>query len=157
MAKRPVDASTKVVGDSGIRKVKKMHKLLVGQKSSCIPVDARKPWNGTDIYVRTGEKYRIDPSNEEWFDAGIKSTAAGQSGCGIQKIFRPLIRCHEAQWFELVAAVGSSSQRMCPVGPGAEVSFIAEENVELGLFANDVNFMYWNNKGVIHVDITRVA
>lgn len=134
-----------------------MRKLAVGEKASCISVDARKSWNGTGILVHAGEKYRIDASNEEWSDAGIKSTAAGQSGRGFQRIFRPLIRCHQAQWFELVAAVGRSNQQMHPIGLGADVSFITEENVELGFFANDVIFMYWNNKGVIHVAITREA
>jgi hypothetical protein len=134
-----------------------MRNLAVGEMASDIPVDARKSWNGTEILVRTGEKYRIDVSNEEWSDAGIKSTAAGQSGRGIQKIFRPLIRCHEAQWFELVAALGSSSQQMQPIGLGANVSFMTKEGLELGFFANDVIFMYWNKKGVIHVAITREA
>lgn len=134
-----------------------MRKLTVGEKILGIPVDAGKLWNGTGILVGTGEKYRINTSDEMWSDAGIKCTAAGQSGRGIQKIFRALIRCNQAQWFELVATVGSSSQQMIPIGHGADVSFVTEKDCELGFFANDVIFMYWNNSGVIHVSLTREA
>lgn len=70
---------------------------------------------------------------------------------------KPLIRCRQARWFQLVAAAGTSSKQMVPIGLGAVASFTADEDCELEFFANDVVFMYWNNAGVIHVAVTREA
>lgn len=134
-----------------------MRKLAVGESVFDLPVDARRLLNSTGILVCAGERYRIDASNEVWSDAGIECTAKGQSGRGIQRIFKPLIRCRQALWFQLVAAAGTSSQQMLPIGLGAVASFTADEDCELEFFANDVVFMYWNNAGVIHVAVTREA
>lgn len=132
-----------------------MRKLAVGEKVIGIPIQAEKSWNGTGILVCAGENYRIDASSEVWSDAGIECTAAGQPGRGIQKMFRAFVRCRQAKWFELVAIAGKSNEQMHPIGLGKDVSFSMEGNYELGFFANDVFFMYFNNSGVIHVAITR--
>ncbi len=134
-----------------------MRKLSINEKMADIPIYACKSWNGTGILVQAGEKYRIDANNELWSDAGIKCTAAGQPGNYIQNIFKALIRCPQAQWFELVATVSNSPKNMLPIGLGADVTFNTEKSGELGFFANDVIFMYWNNSGVTHVTITRIT
>lgn len=134
-----------------------MQRLEIGQQSPLIRVDAGKRWNPSNIQVSAGERYRVMASDHEWFDAGLEATAAGWDGNWLLKAFKPLIRCREGRWFQLIGALGTSERPLFPLGIDAEWVIPAGEDVELTLFANDVIGMYWNNRGFVEVTVTRLA
>lgn len=134
-----------------------MEMLDVGQTRHDIQIDSRLRWNSTGIQVAPGESYRIQASSDLWYDAGIPADANGQSGNFFQRPFKWLIRCKQAQWFQLVGALGHSDNQLFALGMDAQLTVSAGANAELTLFANDVSFMYCNNSGSIRVSITRIA
>lgn len=132
-----------------------MRSLDIKEVAKSIPVFARLRWNTTGLLIRPGERYLVTATEEIWSDWRIASTAAGQPGVGIQKLFRPFVRCPTAQWFQLVAAVGCSHDQLFDVGMAGRVTLKDEHEGELLFFANDVSLAYFNNSGQIHVDVLR--
>ena len=118
-------------------------------------VEAKSIWNGTGLLVRPGERYIVTASDDVWVDRTIPSTAAGQPGVGIQKLFKPLIRCRAGQWFELIAAVGRTRAQFFVIGMKGRVALDGGQEGELLLFANDVIFAYGNNGGHVTVEVQR--
>lgn len=134
-----------------------MEKLRIGETRAAILVDATQRWNPTGLLVGPGESYRVQASADRWYDAGIPADADGQPGNFIQKLFEWLIRCKQATWFQLVAALGQSDKWLFPLGRDACLTIPDGAESELTLFANDVSFMYGNNSGSISIRITRLA
>lgn len=134
-----------------------MQKLVVGQTRHDIRIDAKLRWNATGIRVAPGESYRVRASADQWYDADIPADADGQPGNLLQKLFKWLIRCKQATWFQLVGALGQSDKQLFPLGRDACFTIPSGAESELTLFANDVSFMYGNNSGCISIHITRLA
>lgn len=134
-----------------------MKRLEIGQQSPLIRVEAGKRWNLSSIQGSAGECYRVRASDHKWLDAGLESTAAGWDGNWLLKASKPLIRCREGRWFQLIGALGKTERPLFPLGMDAEWVIPNGEDAELTLFANDVIGMYWNNCGFIEVTFTRLA
>lgn len=142
--------------------------LRVGD-SRRVRVVARTFVNWTGITFMAGQRYRFevvsDPPFENglWVDSGVRTTADGFSTCPIDALcapFRALRRIPDANWFVLSGGIGDSSplagdlRHRFPIGDRRTVT--APSTGHLGLFANDVATMYWNNEGAITMAITRI-
>jgi|CXWL01.1.fsa_nt_gi hypothetical protein len=142
--------------------------LRVGD-SRRVRVVARTLVNWTGITLVAGQRYRFEvqgaPPFERglWIDSGVRTTADGFATCPIDALcapFRPLRRIPDANWFVMSGGIGDPS----PLAPdlrhrfaiGDRRTITAPATGHLGLFANDVSTMYWNNEGSITIAITRI-
>jgi hypothetical protein len=56
-----------------------------------------------------------------------------------------------------VGALGDEDKKLFRIGKGGEANvYTAQEDGELYAFANDLNWKYENNQGVLKVAITRI-
>ena len=118
-------------------------------------VYANRPWNDSGIDVVSGQAFNFAvPSGEEWIDW---QKACGADGYGSTCFVRPwelFRRVPQAKWFQLIGTIGKSIKS--PVVIGSKLlNFLPPFPGRLYLFANDLPWMYWNNRGVIAVRITR--
>jgi hypothetical protein len=65
-----------------------------------------------------------------------------------------LRRIPEGKWLQLIAAIGKSIKPTFIIGRGLP-NLLMLESGELHFFANDLSWMYWKNKGLIALRITR--
>lgn len=112
-------------------------------------VDARRKWNSV-AHLRGGVEYKIEVApGQLWYDWRIR---CGPEGYELWYLipFRWMRRLRAAPWFALVGAIGE--------GPLFEITdsqiVSSQENGQLRCFANDIRFMYWNNRGTIEVRVT---
>ena len=152
-------------------------------KCKNVHVHAALWWNTATLEVHAGETYALQ-STGEWYDAGIRSTAAGFSSPRLA-MFEWARRVRDANWFSLVAAVHPSAdlastkpsagnfvtgwieswrQRLRNHDRESHLTNIGERNVVtigqdgyLYLFANDAFFAYCNNSGMVSVRISRLS
>jgi len=116
-------------------------------------VDSRRWWNPSGVVVRRGEVYEIKvPPGQVWCDASIEHTPEGKE---IDKLngWKWLRRVKDQPWFALIGSV--SKKHTFPVLNGID-KWTAPADGELFFYANDVWFMYWNNKGAIDVNVQRL-
>jgi len=64
-------------------------------------------------------------------------------------------RVPEAKWFQLIATIGRSAKARIVVGSSL-TDFLPPFPGRLYFFANDLPWMYWNNKGMLAVRVTRI-
>ena len=154
-------------------------------------VYARHPWNWTGVYLESGKTYAFE-ARGQWFDADVP---AGPDGAGdgtfhfgklghrVGDVIGALEswwksrpgregadficskRVEEADWFELMGAIGDGGNprpdgthdRACSFSIGAGRSEITpERSGYLYCFANDAWGFYGNNRGYVTVTV-RVA
>ena len=125
--------------------------LEVGERHEA-SVDAAKRWDSTCVEVKTGERYRLSAEGE-WFDADIACGPEGYARACMRP-FEWLRRMPKANWFALIGAVARVKRSRFVIGRGVEWS--CERSGVLHAFANDVGFMYWNNRGAVRLTIERV-
>jgi hypothetical protein len=128
--------------------------IRLGQ-TAYVCVYAHKPWNDSGVDVMSGQVFSFSvPSGEEWIDW---QTPCGADGYGSTYFVRPweiLRRVPKAKWLQLIGTIGKSVKS--PVIIGSKLlNFLPPFPGRLYLFANDLPWMYWNNRGVIAVRITR--
>ena len=100
--------------------------------------------------VRGGVTYRIRPlPNQVWTDGWITCGPDGYEKWYLFP-FRRWRRHSEASWFALVGMVGDEP----PFEIGSGTVITPAKDAELFCFANDLPFMYWNNRGAITVTVT---
>jgi hypothetical protein len=128
--------------------------IRVGQTAYAC-VYANRPWNDTGLDVVSGQTFNFSvPSGEVWIDW---QRACGADGYASNRFTRPwevFRRVPNAKWFELVATIGKSTQHPIVIGSRL-LDFLPDSPGRLYLFANDLPWMYWNNRGLIGVRITR--
>ncbi|MCE7956545.1 hypothetical protein FBQ97_02315 [Acidobacteria bacterium ACD] len=129
--------------------------LPMGQERH-VCVCARDRWNRTFVQVGPGEQYRLDviPPDQIWTDWWEPSTAAGFSRPRL-RVFERWRRVPDANWFALIGSVGQTLAGAFLIGTGASVTVATAG--ELHCFANDISWMYWNNKGSLVLTIRRLA
>jgi hypothetical protein len=128
--------------------------LRVGE-TAYICVCARSRWNDSDVDLVSGQAFAFSvPSGEEWTDWRRTCGADGYASiCAIRR-WEFLRRVPGARWLQLIGTIGRSIKH--PVIIGSRLAhFLPPYPGRLYLFANDVPWMYWNNRGVISVRITR--
>ena len=118
-----------------------------------VTVHADRLWNPSGINVRKGEVYAIEvPPGQTWHDASIEHTPAGKE---VPKLdgWKWLRRRKDLPWFALVGAVGKKHTFAVQNGIA---EWTAPADGELFFYANDVSFMYWNNRGAVTVNVRKL-
>jgi len=122
-------------------------------------VYARTRYNHTGIQVEAGFAYRLAATGE-WRDAYIRSGPDGYGRDQVPVLFRPMFRMLErcrnhrtANWFELLGSVGKDGSPF-RIGSGC-ASWTAPASGELICFANDLDWMRWNNAGSVALTVAR--
>lgn len=136
--------------------------LKPGEARTCI-VDSGVKYNWSGVRLVAGASYRIEtPGEQRWQDGEMQCEADGWSTDELSGFKKTLIRHFEgrrrhpeAQWFELVGALGDDDDELVRIGKSCDLE--AARDADLYLFANDLGSKYGNNKGAIEVAITRVA
>lgn len=128
-------------------------RLEPGQGIS-VQIDARKKWNATGIELCKGCLYQFEVSGE-WCDAKIKCGPSGyESPNVILRWTERMRRVPNANWFSLIGALDSKPLSQFVIGKSANLA-MAESGL-LTCFANDLDFMYWNNHGSVVLEIRRM-
>ena len=129
--------------------------LEIGQ-IGYISVFANRLWNDSGIDVICGQSYNFTvPASETWIDSG---KICGANGHGSNRPMRPweaFRRVPEAKWFQLIATIGRSAKARIVVGSSL-TDFLPPFPGRLYFFANDLPWMYWKNKGMLAVRVTRI-
>jgi len=155
-------------------------KLAPGE-TRVVKVDSERWFDFSGIVVDAGEQYSFTPDPAgEWMDAGIPCTSSGwpenlSPGGGFfsrmkEKFLESRMvarkkRVKDANWFEIVACIGTCVEPATPIGRGqhAQDPWKAPASGMLVFFANDARVsvlgkdFYENNKGAINVTVRRVA
>lgn len=137
--------------------------LKVGEAHTCT-VLAENKYNWSGVALREGHQYRFAvPANDKWEDGNIECGPAGWASEelpwykeGLVKFFEKYRRLKDANWFALIGAQGDEDHDLFLIGDH-QASFRATKDVDLYLFANDMNSRYGNNKGSLEVTIERTA
>lgn len=128
--------------------------MEIGQKVT-VTVAARCPWNDTGVVLERGRTYRFTAAGE-WADAWNR---CGPEGYASNNVFMRLAewarRVPSEPWFALIGAQARDLSTRFAIGAGCECQ--PRQTGELTCFANDVPFLYWNNRGEIALTIERVA
>lgn len=140
-------------------------KLLSPGEKTTFPVRAADKYNWSGIRIENGGAYRFDVSSDQkWMDASI---ACGPDGWrsedlpwykeGAVKFFEDKRRCPQANWFELIGAIGNNGGGFFRIGSGGPNRiYTATQSGDLYAFANDLESKYGNNEGEIFVTISRL-
>jgi len=121
-----------------------------------VTIWARAYWNDTGVFVRGGERYRLQAEGC-WRDMFIR---AGPDGYDTpwysiaQRFATRLRRVPYARWFALIGAIRGAKESMFVIG--TETQALIAANGTLMCFANDVPGFYWNNCGAISLSIERL-
>ncbi len=138
--------------------------LAVGETHT-FPVYAAQKWNWSGVKLEQGGTYRFDiAANQHWMDGEIQCGPEGWHSKelpwykeGIVELLEGRRRCPEANWFELIGALGDEDDQLFRIKKGGNGNtYKAADNSELFAFANDLNSKYDNNSGQLEVTITRM-
>ena len=138
---------------------------LSGPKTLC--VSAREPWNATGLLLEAGRAYDFTAEGS-WRDASIVCDAAGYRSDGgdprplSPRALSPLqafilqrfegYRRMPAPWFALIGAIDEDIASAFVIGRAAARVKMPKTGM-LTCFANDVPFMYWNNRGCLALTV----
>jgi hypothetical protein len=130
------------------------HKMseLSPTRSQTATVKARQKWNRVGL-LRGGVQYLVDIApDQHWYDWTIRSGPEGYERWYLVPL-RWMRRMRSAPWFALVGTIGQGP--LIRIADKQTIS--SDEDAELRCFANDIGFMYWNNRGAIRVTLTPIA
>lgn len=135
------------------------HQIKTGRKVVSVAVHARQPANPTGVTLIAGHRYRVncDPRTQ-WQDGRFMCNADGWRSSRAHGSIRWLVKwaerwrlLKETDWFTLIGIYASHPQHAFAVGVHHE--FVARFTDALLLTANDLPWMYWNNRGELAVRI----
>ena len=148
-----------------------MINLQPGERKK-IRVDARQKYNSSHVKLHKGATYYFTCDRQQkWFDASIDATVEGwtvEQAIKTKKMGRiqgTLIswtdrfrRVPNANWLELVAAIGNTDDELFRVleFPDKSHPYKPNHDGEFCPFANDLTFKYGNNRGFVDVVIYRI-
>ena len=119
-------------------------------------VHANRPWNDSGIDVILGQIYNFTvPVGEMWTDSGKICGADGYRSDLLMRPWESFRRAPEAKWLQLIGTIGPSIKARVAVGASL-TEFFPPFPGRLYFFANDLRWMYWNNKGMLAVRVTRI-
>ncbi len=138
-------------------------KRLAPDGSHTCRVKSELTYNWSGVRLQAGAKYRVEvPPGQKWLDGSIECNAAGWDSErlpwykeAIVERFESRRRFPEANWFELIGALGDEDDTLFRIGNGTE--YTAPADGDLYLFANDLRSKYDNNEGWLDVKITRLS
>ncbi len=156
-----------------------LQRLKVGECAT-LAVNSKSRWNASNLLLEAGAEYQFtesDASDNCWKDASILVRGDGwtnggkhYSKCGLPEkdsnikgsvfIAWPewLRRYPDADWFTLIGVaskggLGTNSEQFI-IGQGPK-TYEPNHNAEFCSYANDLNFMHWNNKRSLLIEIMR--
>lgn len=127
-------------------------------------VFSKEKYNDSGVVIEKGKEYQV-LTHGVWYDKSIACTAKGYTSEKFKwftkmfSSFEKMRRIPDADWFSLIGAVEKSLDNTINLGGllkqsnSSKVTFIAPESGRLYLFANDLNFMYHNNREYIIVSV----
>ena len=128
--------------------------LVVGQ-TTYVSVHANRLWNDSGIDVIPGRSYRFTvPANETWSDSHKICGPTGYMSIRLLRLWLAFRRVPEANWLQLIGTIGRPPRARIVLGSHL-ANFLPPFNGRLYFFANDLPWMYWNNRGMIAVRVTR--
>jgi hypothetical protein len=128
--------------------------MTIGE-TACVCIEADKLWNDSGIDVAFDQSYNfVVPKSESWVDYDIPCSADGYVSTPLIKIWEPFRRVPDENWFKLIGTVGRCARPPIVIGSQL-IGFAPSFPGRLYFFANDLLWMYWNNKGTVHVRVTR--
>jgi hypothetical protein len=115
---------------------------------AALQVNSKELWNSTPIdssaKILKGDTVQVSVSKDEkWTDWYIEVDANGYSNT-----FGVSTRFPGANLFALVCCAGPQIDSSCSV-IGTSGTVVFDKDAPLSCFANDNEYMYWNNKGSI--------
>jgi len=121
------------------------------------PINAAAWWGSTHIHLNAGHSYRFVASGQ-WEDDRISCDPNGYPLTDVASTWRPLFKLVEPlrpmntgdQWFSLLGKVGRTGQPF-EIGDGKELK--CNNDGILFCTPNDVFWMYWNNHGVLNLEV----
>lgn len=129
-----------------------MSLLSIGQSAS-VMIEAKSKWNDTGIVMSAGQEYQITVDGR-WTDWCIPCDANGYTSSNlVLRLTEWLRRAPRENWFALIGAIDRDERNLFKIG--ARKTLETTTGGVLTCFANDVPFMYWNNKGSVQLNITR--
>ena len=116
-------------------------------------IEAKKRWNRTPFHVEDGKRYRFT-SVGNWQDASHDCSATGYTADSLRR-WEWLKRERNAKWFSVIGRIDKRRSTQFDIGRLIDTDevYIATATGILFCFANDVWFMYWNNKGAIDIEL----
>jgi hypothetical protein len=142
--------------------------LEIGESES-FNVHASEPYSWTGVRLIKGGKYIFKiPPNQIWEDGSAKCGPEGWTvedqnftlaKSNIIRISEGKRRHNEANWFEVIGTIEENDEYMFRIGNGSksEKPYVSPQSGGLFTFANDLEIMYWNNKGFVKIVIERVG
>jgi hypothetical protein len=128
--------------------------MRIGQ-TAYIPVYANKLWNDSGVDVVSGQAFSFAvPPGEEWIHWKTACRADGYTSTSFARPLEIFRRVPRADWLQLVCTIGKSIKSSTIIGSRL-LDFAPAYRGRLYLFANDIPWMYWNNRGMMAVRITR--
>ena len=130
---------------------------------------ARKKWTKVGVEFREGHKYRLSVTGI-WYDASIGVSCCGYSAAsftGIKGLFfkwaESRKRVPTADWFSLICTVGKDTEHAFDLGNMIKesdcnvVEYTAGRSGSLYCFANDLSFMYRNNRDFVVITVEEAS
>jgi hypothetical protein len=118
---------------------------------------ARYWWNQTPFRVEAGQSYRF-VAQGSWIDASHECCAIGYNDERL-RCWEWLKREPSGKWFSVIGQIDKKRNTQFDIGCLIETNsvYTATATGTLFCFANDAWFMYWNNKGLLDLDMQPVA
>ena len=112
--------------------------------------------NRTCFRLQSGKTYRFSASGT-WRDWGHETSATGYTDDKLRR-WEKWRRAPDAKWFSVIGRIDRRKQSQFDLGRLIETGapYTATATGVLYCFANDVWFMYWNNKGAIELQMEEV-
>jgi hypothetical protein len=111
-------------------------------------------WNGTGVLVGPGECYSLVATGT-WTDWKTVTDPNGYTSPNLWlRCTEGVRRLPKASWFRLAGSIGR--QRTSFFAIGRTCTYEPTDRGELVCFANDIDWMYFNNSGQINLKINRV-
>lgn len=137
--------------------------LEVNQSHTVLVLSTLK-YNWSGIKVIEGQVYQFSfIKKDTWQDGDIECGPEGWTSNqlpGLKEFFvekiESLRRKADANWFELIGALGDDDDDLFRIGNGSQL-YTATKNSDLYLFANDLQSKYGNNNGSLKVTIKRIS
>ena len=128
--------------------------LARGETATSHPVFARVRLNRTGVRLESGAVYSFVAIDAKgWRDWFLSTDPEGFERRSM-RAFERWRRVRHARWFQLIGQIGDDPSTAFSIG-GKLTGYIPANSGELLLYANDVSWAYWNNRGSLRLEIHR--
>ncbi len=139
-------------------------KVLAVTQTHTVSVLSNLKYNWSGVKLEKGGVYQFSCKNgDTWLDGDIECGPQGWSSDQLPalneiavELFEKRRRKADANWFELIGALGDEDNQLFRIGDGSS-HYSAEDTADLYLFANDLQSKYGNNEGSLEVSIKRIS